>query len=208
VRVLIADDHPLVRKGIRSTLEGLAFVDESAAVETHAELLRAAMGGEWDLVVMDVDMPEGDALDTLSQLQAHSPNLPVLVVSMHPEDAYALRILRAGASGYLHKASAVDELESAVRRVRKGGRYIGTELAEKLFSSVEGDDGDPHEVLSDREMQVLLRLANGMSVGEIGADLNLSPKTVSTYRSRLFDKLGFSSVADAVRYALEHDLID
>ena len=208
MRILVADDHPLVRKGIRTTLDALSFVDETQAAETHAELLRLAMGADWDLVVMDVDMPEGDALDTLSQLEAHSPELPILVVSVHPEDSYALRILRAGASGYLHKASAVDELEGAIVRIRKGGRYIGAELAEKLFDSADGADEAPHEALSDREMQVLLRLAEGMSVSDIGAELNLSPKTVSTYRARLFEKMGFENVAHVVRYALEHELVE
>lgn len=208
MKILIADDHPIVRKGIQATLDALEYVTETHTVETHAEVLRAVRDDGWDLVVMDLDMPDGDALNTLSQLQASSPDLPVLIVSVHPEDSFALRVLRAGASGYLHKASAVDDLEAAVARIRSGRRYVGPELAEQLLSSVEGEADEPHKSISDREMQVLLGLAGGASVTEIGQQLSLSPKTVSTYRARLYEKLGFDSVADVVRYALEHDLVD
>ncbi|QDG52232.1 response regulator transcription factor [Persicimonas caeni] len=208
MKILIADDHPIVRKGIQMTLDALDYVTHTESVETHAEVLRAVRNDTWDLVVMDLDMPDGDALNTLSQLQAAEPDLPVLIVSVHPEDSFALRVLRSGAAGYLHKASAVDELEAAVARIRSGRRYVSPEMAEQLLSSVEGEAKDPHEALSDREMQVMLRLADGATVSEIGEQLNLSPKTVSTYRSRLFEKLGFDTVADVVRYALEHELID
>jgi len=208
VRVLIADDHPLIREGIRATLERLPFVSQTRSVETHREVVAAIADETWDLVVMDLDMPEGDPLNTLAQIKARAPEMPVLVVSVHPEDSYALRVLRAGATGYLHKSSAVDHLETAVRRMRSGRRYVSAELAEQLLDAFEGDEEEaPHAALSDREMQVLCGLASGKSVGDVAGELGLSPKTVSTYRARVFEKLDFDSIAELVRYAVEYDLV-
>lgn len=208
MKILIADDHPVVRKGMRGLLDEMDLVDEVVEVKTHRKLLECVRREGFGLVVMDLDMPEGDPLNSLSQIQAFAPELPVLVVSVHPEDAYALRVLRAGASGYLPKAAAIDELAAAVRRVHAGGKYVSSELAERMLGVMQGEELAPHAALSDREMQVLIGLAEGASVSELGEILNLSPKTVSTYRARLFDKLGLDNIADVVRYALEHQLID
>ncbi len=208
MNVLIADDHPVVRKGMRGILDEMDLVDVVVEVETHRQILDQVRRQDFALVVMDLDMPDGDALNTLAQLAAYAPDLPVLVVSVHPEDSYALRVLKAGASGYLQKAAAIDDLSAAVRRIHNGGKYVSPQLAERMLGVMQGEDLAPHSALSDREMQVLLALAEGASVSEIGADLNLSPKTISTYRARLFEKLELDSVADVVRYALEHDLID
>ncbi|RPI50405.1 MAG: DNA-binding response regulator, partial [Chloroflexi bacterium] len=163
----------------------------------------------WDVVVLDISMPDRSGLDILKQIRSERPKLPVLVLSMYSEDQYAIRVLKAGASGYLTKDSAADELVKAIRKVVSGGRYVSPLLAEKLAFEI-GDDSSrlPHEALSDREFQVLRMIAAGKSVKEIAAELSLSVKTVSTYRARLLEKMNLGTNAELIHYAIQNNLID
>jgi len=163
---------------------------------------------KWDVLVLDIGMPKRSGLEILQELRAIQPKLPVLILSVHPEDQYAIRVLKAGAAGYLSKDSALDELVDAIRKAVGGGRYVSASLAEKLALGLSGGlDKLPHETLSDREMTVLLKMGAGMSVGEIADELALSVKTVSTYRTRILEKMGYKSNADLIRYVIEHQLL-
>lgn len=209
LKVLVVDDHPVVRKGLIQILEGetgIALVGEASEAR---EMMRLALGGDWDAVVLDINLPDRSGLEALRDLKAARPDLPVLVLSMYPEEQYALRVLKAGASGYLTKESVVDELVNAVRKVACGGRYVSPTLAERLAEEVASpSEGPPHKALSDREFQVMLMVAAGKKVKEIAAELGLSVKTVSTYRSRLMQKMGFRSDAQLVAYVLRHGLLE
>ena len=202
-RVLIADDHPVVRQGIKEILreaEGILVKGEATTGEEVLSLLRA---GEWDLAVLDFHMPGPHGLDLLQQITRAHPKLPVLVISMHPEDQFAVRLLRAGASGYVAKESAPDELVKAVRKVCAGGKYISPALAETLAEGLDRPSGGPpHAHLSDREYQVLLLIGAGHSPTEIAEQLHLSVKTVSTYRARLLQKLNLRTNAQLIRYVI------
>ncbi len=208
MRILIADDHAIVRKGVRQIiLEEFptTIIEEEADAEG---LINKILDGQWDVVVCDLSMPGRSGLDALRQVKQTHPALPVLIMSMHPEDQYALRVLKAGASGYLGKDTVHDELINAIRTVMLGKRYITPSIAEKLADAFN-DDGDkpPHELLSDREFDVFKLLSSGKSVSEIANQLSLSITTVSTYRSRVLDKMKMKSNADLTRYALEKQLI-
>ena len=208
VRVLVADDHALVRKGLQQVIKEQApdmVVGEAADGEQVLALVQAQ---EWDVLVLDLGMPRRSGLEILQELRTLRPKLPVLILSAHPEDQYAIRVLKAGAAGYLSKDSALDELVDAIRKAVKGGRYVSAALAEKLALGLSsGLDQLPHETLSDREMTVLLKIGAGQSVSEIADELLLSVKTVSTYRTRILEKMGFSSNADLIRYVIEHQLL-
>ncbi len=208
MKIIIADDHPVVRRGLKGILEealGGAAVDE--ADDGHG-LLTAVRKEAYDVVLLDISMPGISGLDVLKQLKAEQPNTPVLILSMHPEDHYAIRMLKAGASGYLTKASAPDELVGAVRKVRAGRRYVGPALAEKLADEIgSGAAGSPHETLSDREYQVLCLLASGKAVKDVAETLSLSVKTISTYRTRILEKMGMGNNAELTRYAIENGLV-
>jgi len=207
IRVGLADDHPLVREGLKAVIDGTSGMQVVAEASAFPEALRRLHDVGADVWVLDVSMPGGSILGTLQQLQAWGEGHRVLVLSMHPEDSLAVRILRAGAAGYLTKSRAPDELVTAIRRVHAGGRYIPPALAEKLLGLLDDADRPPHEALSDREYSVLMRLARGHRPTDIADELGLSVKTVSTYRSRVLDKLGLSSNADLIRYSLDHDLL-
>ncbi|MDT8436757.1 MAG: response regulator transcription factor [Gemmatimonadota bacterium] len=207
-RILIADDHAVVREGIRRILEAAPEISVEGEVGDARELVRLVRSETWDAVLLDISMPGGDVLDTLARIRELAPDLPVLVLSMHPEDQFAVRLIRAGATGYLTKDAAPERLVTALRRVLQGGRYIGPDLAEVLAGALDGGDVVlPHERLSDRELTVLRLIAAGRTPSEIAATLHLSPKTVSTYRSRLLEKLDMRTDAEVARYAVEHGLV-
>ena len=208
MRILIADDHSVVRKGLRQILlEGFptAHIEEVPDAE---EMIKKIIQSPWDVVISDLSMPGRSGLEALSQVKQINPRLPVLILSIHPEDQYALRVLKAGASGYLSKDMAPDELVNAVQRVMLGKKYITASIAEKLASVLDQDsDKAAHESLSDREFSVLKLLAAGKSVSEIAESLFLSVTTVSTYRSRIMAKMGMKNNADLTLYSIEHKLI-
>lgn len=207
-RILVADDHAVVRKGLIQLLrdaDSTISVDEAA---TGQEALDKALQGNYDMVLMDVSMPGRGGLEALKEIKAAKPRLPVLMLSMHPEEQYAVRALRSGASGYVTKDSAADELSGAVRKVLRGGRYVGAALAERLVLDLGDGSGRPlHESLSDREDQVMRMIASGKTVTVIAGELSLSVKTVSTYRARILEKMRVSNNAEIMRYAVEHGLI-
>jgi two-component system, NarL family, invasion response regulator UvrY len=209
IRVLIADDHAVVRQGLKQILGDTPEMLVAGEATTGQEVLDKVRAETWDVVILDISMPDRSGLDILKQLRSERPKLPVLVLSMHSEDQYAMRVLKAGASGYLTKDSAPDELVKAVRKVVSGGRYVSAFLAEKLAFEIGTDSNRlPHETLSDREFQVLRGIAAGKSVTEIAAELYLSPKTVSTYRARLLQKMNLTTNAELIHYAIQNHLID
>lgn len=207
VRILIADDHAVVRHGLRRILAE-AFPDAEFGEAANApEALASVNHTPFDLVIADITMPGRTGLDLLKDLQAAQPKLPVLILSMHPEDQFAVRVIRAGAAGYLNKDAPPPELIHAVRKVLAGGTYVSATLAEKLAQGLR-PQGEPllHERLSDREFEVLRLLGAGKTIKEIGAQLSLSVKTVSTYRTRLLEKMALKTNADLMRYAVQHNL--
>ncbi|MCL7453279.1 MAG: response regulator transcription factor [Anaerolineae bacterium] len=209
IRVLIADDHAVVRQGLKQILGDTPEMLLAGEATNGQEVLDRVRAETWDVVVLDISMPDRSGLDILKQLRSERPKLPVLVLSMYSEDQYALRVLKAGASGYLTKDSAADELVKAIRKVVSGGRYVSSFLAEKLALEIGADSNKlPHETLSDREFQVLRLIAAGNSVTEIAAELYLSPKTVSTYRARLLQKMNLTTNAELIHYAIRNHLID
>lgn len=208
MRILVVDDHPVMRRGIRQILEDgprPAQVSEAATGEDALALVRSEA---WDLVVLDLGLPDRPGLDVLRQIKADRPALPVVVLTMYDEEAYAVRALRAGAAAYLTKEGAPDELATAVEKVARGGRYVSASLAERLaFHVAAPSDRAPHEALSEREFAVFCQMAEGKSLTEIGAALFVSVKTVSTHRARILQKLGLKNNAELVQYALRHKLI-
>jgi two-component system invasion response regulator UvrY len=208
IQILIVDDHAILRRGLKEILER-EFRDVNIAGAGTAEQALAQLGSEtWDLVILDITMPGRSGVDVLRHLKALRPKLPVLVLSMHPEDQYGKRVLKAGASGYMNKESAPEELIKAVRKLLSGGRYVSPTLAETLAVDLGRDDGRPaHERLSDREFEVLRKIASGKTVGQIAQELHLSVPTVSTYRARILEKIGMSNTAELIRYALTHHLV-
>jgi two-component system invasion response regulator UvrY len=209
IRALIADDHAVVRQGLKQILGDTPEMLVAGEATTGQEVLDKVRAETWDVVVLDISMPDRSGLDVLKQLRSERPKLPVLVLSMHSEDQYAVRVLKAGASGYLTKDSAPDELVKAIRKVVSGGTYVSSFLAEKLAFEIGTDSSRlPHETLSDREFQVLRLIAAGKSVTEIAAELYLSVKTVSTYRARVLQKMNLGTNAELIHYAMQNHLID
>ncbi len=208
-RIAIADDHVLVRRGLAELLREMDDLDVVAEAASGEELLRALRDTEVDVVVMDMNMPGPSGLDLVKSILSEFRAMPILVLSAHPEDQYAVRVVRAGAKGYLTKESAEAELVAAIERVTSGQRYLSQTLAESLLQALDaGPDDEPHATLSDREYQVLRLLASGMTASAIGEHLSLSVKTISTYRSRLLQKMGMANNAELTRYALENGLVD
>ena len=208
IRVLIVDDHAIVRRGLRALLSdelpGVAFGEASDAQQALKEMRR----GKWDVALLDITLPGKSGLELLKELKAARPKLPVLVLSAHSEDQFALRALKAGAEGYLTKDSAPEELVKAIRKVLAGGRYVSPTLAEKLASNVRKVFTRlPHETLSDREYEVMCLIASGKTVTEIAGELTLSVKTISTYRTRVLEKLGAKNSAAIVQYAILNGLV-
>ena len=208
IKVLIADDHNVVRQGLKNIIDQQSDMKVSGEAASAHELLEKVRKQPWDVVILDVTMPGKSGLDALKELKIEKPKLPVLILSMHPEDQYATRVLKAGASGYMTKETAGEELVQAIRKVVNGGKYISPSLAEKLAFHLEAPtDKDPHEMLSDREYQVLCMIASGKTVNEIGKMLSLSVKTVSTYRARILEKMNLKNNAALIHYALHNKLV-
>lgn len=207
-QILVADDHSIVREGVRSLVEAQPDLEVAGEATSVPEVLDLVREAEADLLVLDLGMPGGEGLETMRRIRASAPDLPIVILSIHPEDQLAARMLEAGANGYVHKEAASESLVTAIRRVLRGKRYVSPDMASKLASDLSGDATDePHEALSDREFQVLCLLGAGRSVGGIADELSLSAKTVSTYKSRLLDKMEMETTAELIRYAVEHDLV-
>jgi two-component system invasion response regulator UvrY len=207
-RFLIADDHTVVRKGLKQILLE-AFPSALIEEVTDAEgLLKLVFAESWDVIISDISMPGRSGLEVLQEIKQHYPKLPVLILSVHSEDLYAIRVLKSGASGYLNKDSAPEQLVAAVNRVMQGKKYITPTIAEKLANSLDHDmDKLSHEYLSDREFEVLKLIAGGMAVSDIASRLSLSVTTISTYRSRIMMKMNLKTNAELTLYAIEHKLI-
>ena len=207
-RFLIADDHTVVRRGLKQILLD-AFPSALIEEVTDAEsLLKLVFAESWDVVISDISMPGRSGLEVLQEIKHHYPKLPVLILSVHSEDMYAIRVLKSGASGYLNKDSAPEQLVAAVNRVMQGKKYITPTIAEKLANSLDHDlDKLSHEYLSDREFEVLKLIAGGMAVSDIASRLSLSVTTISTYRSRIMMKMNLKTNAELTLYAIEHKLI-
>jgi two-component system, NarL family, invasion response regulator UvrY len=208
IRILIADDHIIVRKGLRQILLEEFPSAQIKEVSDAEEMIKKIVGGKWDVVISDISMPGRSGLDALHQIKESRPKLPVLILSIHPEDQYAIRVLKAGASGYLNKGLAAEELVKAVRKVLSGKKYISAAVADKLAATLNhNSDKEPHNLLSNREFDVMKLLAAGKSVSEIAESISLSLTTVSTYRFRIMIKMQMKTNADLTRYALDHKLL-
>lgn len=206
MRILLVDDHAVVRSGIRTILEDhLEAVEVTEAANGDAALEQLAAGPS-DIVVLDLSMPGRSGIDLLAEIKHRYPKLPVLILSFHAEEHFAVRALRAGAAGYLAKSAAPEELVAAVTKVCRGGRYVTEGVAERLAAGL-GNPGALHDSLSDREFDVLRGLASGQSVSDLAAQLHLSVKTISTYRARLLEKMGMASNAELTRYAIQNGLV-
>lgn len=208
IRVVIVDDHPLVRRGLREALATDSSVTVTAEAARSEEALTALAGHPCDVLLLDLSLPGRGGLDVLAEVRRRFPSVRTLIVSSHDNAAQIVRAMRAGAVGYLTKAASEQELLRAIHSVYQTGRHITDEVGAVLAEFVHGGDGGTVGDLSDREIEVLLRLAKGESVSAIADQLSLSVKTISTYRSRVLEKLGLASTADLVRYAIDHDLID
>jgi len=209
MKVLIADDHAVVRRGLRQILEAEPDLEVAGEATSGAEVMEALRIQRYDVAVLDITMPGRGGLDVLHDIRQNFPELRVLILSMHPEERYALRVLKAGAAGYLTKESAADELITALRKVAAGGRYVSPTLAERMADEIGvGIDQPPHERLSDREHQILCMIASGMTITGIASELHLGTNTVSTYRARLLGKLKLANNAEITHYAIRNRLVD
>ncbi|HOD74704.1 MAG TPA: response regulator transcription factor [Syntrophorhabdaceae bacterium] len=206
IKIIIADDHPVVRKGLKQILSEETDVELVKEARNDSEVLNLLHAHDWDAVVLDITMPGRGGLELLTELKRLRPKLPVLVLTVHPEDQYAVRALKEGASGYMNKESAPEELVQAIRKIIRGGKYVSAALAEKLASMI-GAEAQPHENLSIREYQVMLLIASGKTVSEIAEEMSLSIKTISTYRTRILEKMGMTNNVELARYAMKHNLI-
>jgi two-component system, NarL family, invasion response regulator UvrY len=208
LKILLADDHAVVRQGVKQILAE-AFAQATFGEARNAHELLALVGGErWDIVVLDLNMPDSNGLEALKQIKQSHDQLPVLILSMYPEDQYAVRTIRAGAAGYLNKESAPEELVLAIRKILHGGQYISPTVADELVQYARHEDDQPlYKRLSDREYQVLCLIASGKEVKEISSELGLSAKTISTYRARLLDKMNMKSNAELTYYAIHNGLV-
>ena len=208
IRILIADDHAIVRQGLRQIVMSdnqMTIVGEAA---NGNELLNMIRKTPADVVILDISMPGRNGLETLKDLKQDYPSVPVIILSMHPEDQYAVRVFKAGAAGYMNKETAPEELVTAIKKVYRGGKYISPQLAELLAFHIGGSQHDePHKLLSDRELEVFYSLAAGKTVSQISEELNLSVKTISTYRARIMEKMDMTTNAQLIRYAYDNKLL-
>jgi two-component system invasion response regulator UvrY len=208
IRILIADDHSIVREGMKQILADIDDMQVTGEAANGADVLARVQKQPFDLVLLDISMPGRSGLDVLKELKGIQPRLPVLMLSMYPEEQYAVRALRSGASGYLTKESAPDELISAIRKVCGGGKYISASLAENMAFTIDRKaDQSPHESLSDREYEIMCMIASGKAVKDNARELSLSVKTISTYRSRILVKMNMKTNAEVTRYALQNSLV-
>ncbi len=209
IRVLIADDHAILREGLKQILSACSDIVVGGEVGNGMEALKALSQGEWNVLILDMSMPGRSGIDLIRQIRSEHPRLPILILSMHKEDQYAVRTLKAGASGYLSKDSASSQLVSAIRKVAGGGVFINPNVAEKLALSLRPEsDALPHTQLSDREYEVFLLLTQGMSISEIADNLNLSIKTASTHKTHIMQKMNAQNLVSLIKYAIRHDLVD
>jgi two-component system, NarL family, invasion response regulator UvrY len=209
IKVLIADDHAILRRGLKEILSREMEGAVCGEAKDAQQVLARVQSDHWDLVILDLSMPGRSGLDVLRDIKGLRPKLPVLVLSMHPEDQYGKRILKAGAAGYMNKESAPEELIKAIRKVLAGGRYVSPALAERLAWDLNEDVTRPvHETLSDREFEVLRMIASGKTVTQIAEELHLSVATVSTYRARILEKMKMSTTVQIMHYALTNHLVD
>jgi DNA-binding NarL/FixJ family response regulator len=209
INILIADDHPIVRQGLRQILSGIPDMRVAGEAVNGRETLDQVRADGWDVLVLDITMPDRSGFDILKELKHERPDLPVLVLSIHSEEQFAVRVLKAGASGYLTKENAPAELIKAIRKVVNGGKYISHSLAESLAFGLDTASEQPrHEALSDREFQVMQLMASGRTLTDIAEELSLSTKTVSTYRTRMLEKMNLKTNAEIIRYALENGLTE
>jgi DNA-binding NarL/FixJ family response regulator len=209
LKILIADDHPIVRKGLKQILSEESDMGVVGEAQNSQEVLELVRKQDWDIVILDITMPGRGGIDVLKELKHERPKLPVLMLSVHPEDQYAVRALKAHASGYMTKDSAPEELVKAIRKILRGGKYISSTLAEKLAFDLETETEKPlHETLSDREHQVLLMIASGKTVSKIAEELSLSVKTIDTYRARILEKMKMKTNAELTHYAIKNKLVD
>ncbi len=208
LRILIADDHEIVRRGIKQILqEGLSFLEVGEAGDTNT-LINKAQSEDWDIIISDLSMPGGGGMMAIPQIRAKKPGQYILIISIYPEEQYAVKVLRLGASGYLNKDAATEELLKAVQVILSGRRYIHPAVAEKITINLRDQAGLlPHELLSEREYEVMSKLVSGSSVTEIAGLLTLSPNTVSTYRTRILNKMEMKTNADLIRYAVTNNLL-
>ena len=209
IRVLIADDHAIVREGLKQIIADSSDMVLAGEASNGREVLEKVRESDLDVLVLDISLPDRNGLDVLKELKREKPALPVLVFSIHPEEQYAVRVIKAGASGYLTKESAPEELTAAIRKVSQGRKYVSSSLAERLASDLEAGAGKAlHETLSDREYQVMCMIASGKMVKEIADELALSAKTISTYRTRILEKMKMKSSAELTHYAIKRGLVD
>jgi two-component system, NarL family, invasion response regulator UvrY len=208
IKIFIADDHPVVRMGIKQILSEVKDMTVADEAGTGQETIKKVVKNDYDVILLDISMPGRNGLDILRELKNKKPKIPVLILSIYPEDQYAVRVLKLGAAGYLTKESVPEELINAIRKVANGRKYISASLAEKLASDLElNTDKPPHENLSDREYQVLCLLASGKRLKDIADTLDLSIKTISTYRTRILEKMKMDNNAELIRYALQNNLV-
>ena len=207
IRILAVDDHEIVREGVKRIFDGTSVEAEVGEARSGHEALELVRGQDWDIVILDISLGGRSGIDVLKELKQLRPRLPVLILSMHTEEQYALRAFKAGAAGYLTKGSRSEELVTAILKIVKGGKYITPSLAEKIIDISSDSEKPLHETLSDREYEVLCLIASGKTVGDIAGELSLSDKTVSTYRARLLEKMGMKTNADLTRYAIMNQLV-
>lgn len=209
INVLVVDDHALIRKGMKQILDDTCDIRITGEAESGLQAIKMVRENKYDLVLLDITLPDKYGIDVLRQLKLQCPSLPVLILSMHPDDQYAMRSIRAGASGYMNKQSAPSQLVTAIRHVASGRKYISSELAEQLANEMTNENQEvTHKILSNREYQTLCLMAAGKSLSEMADIMSLSAKTVSVYRARMLEKMKLKNNAEAVRYAIDHHLID
>ena len=208
IRILIADDHPILRAGLRTLLAECEDMTVSGEAASGDETIRMVRSGQHDIVLLDITLPDMNGVDALKLIKRHRPSTAVLILSMHPEEQYVVNLLRAGASGYVPKEAAPEQLVAAIRTVMNGRRYVSAALADVLARDLSDPEQQPsHSALSEREFQIFCKLAEGMSVSQIAANLNLSVKTISTYRARILEKMALRNNADLISYAIKNRLV-
>lgn len=208
IKIIIVDDHRIVREGLKQIISDTSDISVVDEASNGQEAINKIRNNDCDVMLLDISMPGRSGLEILKEIKNESPKLSILILTMHPEEQYAVRVLRAGASGYLTKESAPDELIEAIRKVSDGGKYISSTLAEKLAFNLEVDTGKPlHQTLSDREFEVMCMISSGKTVTEIADEMSLSVKTISTYRTRILDKMRMKTNAELTYYSIKNDLV-